>query len=496
MNASSLPAAEACSKGAPRLAAAAVLLLMAVVPGCDRDVGDLVVFVNRSSRVAEDPLDPAVVGYLELRVEGPGMGVATRGFDVQAGADRPLVGIPTGPDRVLTLNARTEASGRLVARGRTLPLEVTPGVHRILLYVGLVDRLSAASGPGLAFGRSDAALAALPDGELLLVGGASDVGVEAHLARIDPDAGTLVEAETCGPPPGCLGTPRIAPAAVATSRGVLVLGGGDGQGTAVAAVELCDGRLCLPVASLPAPRWGGVVVAHPDGGALWVGGETGEGSVPAITRIGPAGEIEALAPLDVGLEGAAAALASPERLVVLGGETDAGDRFVALARDLSTGRAVPVEVDAVPWRRDGTAVAVGEGRVLWIGGRDAAGEASAAIDLYDAKSDRICPVGRLAAARWGATATRLDDGRVLVVGGWGRGGVPTAQVEVLDPRVVPDRSNCAALEGTLDREAQVGHLARARHAAARAANGYVVVVGGEGVDGLRLGSMEIWVPGA
>jgi hypothetical protein len=81
------------------------------------------------------------------------------------------------------------------------------------------------------------------------------------------------------------------------------------------------------------------------------------------------------------------------------------------------------------------AVALRDGRVLVVGGRSTSGGVLASVEVYDPRTGRFAPAGRLRVARHKHAAVRLRDGSVLVVGGSDArdfaGGHATA--EIFDP---------------------------------------------------------------
>ncbi len=81
-------------------------------------------------------------------------------------------------------------------------------------------------------------------------------------------------------------------------------------------------------------------------------------------------------------------------------------------------------------------IAVGEGRLLAIGGcvraGCEAGPASATVDIIDARSMELAGSGQLLAERIQPSVAALPGGRVLVLGGWIDGRV-SATTEIFDP---------------------------------------------------------------
>ena len=131
-----------------------------------------------------------------------------------------------------------------------------------------------------------------------------------------------------------------------------------------------------------------------------------------------------------------------------------------------------------------SAVALADGRVLLIGGcvRESceAGPDSSTVDVFDPRSKRFEPAGKLLSPRVGTTAAVLPGGRVLIVGGWA-GPIVTGSTEIFDPatgssRAGPDLS-----------------LPKADMAVATLRDGRVLLAGG--YDGRNaVGEIELFNP--
>lgn len=83
-------------------------------------------------------------------------------------------------------------------------------------------------------------------------------------------------------------------------------------------------------------------------------------------------------------------------------------------------------------RFDHTATLLSNGRVLVVGGADGSIDLATA-EVYDPVTATWSPTGSLATARQGHSATLLPDGRVLVVGGNASGGAAVTSAEIYDP---------------------------------------------------------------
>jgi hypothetical protein len=133
-----------------------------------------------------------------------------------------------------------------------------------------------------------------------------------------------------------------------------------------------------------------------------------------------------------------------------------------------------------------TATALGDGRVLVIGGKTPADGANtsaiAAAEMWDPATGEFEPAGSIAEARYGHTATLLPDGRILVVGGYGDDATWLDSAEVWDP-----------MTGEFGSAGSLG-VGRHAHSATLLPDGRVLVVGGYGGEWEWLTSAEIWDP--
>src|SRR6266571_1332163 len=113
-------------------------------------------------------------------------------------------------------------------------------------------------------------------------------------------------------------------------------------------------------------------------------------------------------------DGAAAALLSDGRLLIIGGNGPDGP--VATVDVYSNG-AFSAGASMNTPRSGLTAVVLRDARVLVAGGRSIDGQLTWSAEIYDPKADRWSAIGDMAKARAGHTMTLLSDGRVVVAGG-------------------------------------------------------------------------------
>jgi hypothetical protein len=282
-------------------------------------------------------------------------------------------------------------------------------------------------------------VAVLDDGRVLVAGG----GQETPLASIyDPTS------ETFGP---AIPMPAMHQGATATTLldgRVLVTGGNDGMtGAVLDAASMLDvvGDTFTAVGPMLTARDFHTATRLRDGRVLIVGGVTADGLTiadaelfdPATDTFSPTGS------LTFGRGGHSATLLRDGSVAIIGGySSDAGGRAGTLATaeiyDPATGAFRTVESTATA-RANHSAVALGDGRVLIVGGlsefqpqgggRGYLGSA----DLFDPSSEVFtAAAGSLTTERSGASATLLPDGDVLVAGGGNSFGSPLS-AELFDP---------------------------------------------------------------
>jgi hypothetical protein len=124
-----------------------------------------------------------------------------------------------------------------------------------------------------------------------------------------------------------------------------------------------------------------------------------------------------------------------------------------------------------------------DGRTLIAGGL-VDGQPTARVVIFDPVTNSFVGAGEMAAARVGHTATLLDDGRVLIAGGRIADQV-VPDLEVFSPHADLEQSS-SALIGTM-------LTARESHAAAKLADGTVLIAGGANAGG-PLDTAEIFNP--
>lgn len=286
-------------------------------------------------------------------------------------------------------------------------------------------------------GREGHTATLLPDGRVLVVGGAAYDHLLASAEVWDPSTD---ESTSTGP----LKQVRRDHTATLLPDGRVLVIGGDGfaqRSLTHAKAEVWDPTTggFTPAGSLKEPRTyhtatlladGRVLVA---GGTDWFGERKPSREVevwdPATNRFARTGS------LPEARIGHSATLLTDGRVLIVGGGWDKDPPTTALVWDPGTGKFSAA--GSLPEARlNHTATLLPDGRVLIVGGEDIDlppdDDVFASALVWDPATDEFSPAGSLAEARAGHTALPLDDGRVLVVGGYGEDGLVT-DMEVWEP---------------------------------------------------------------
>ena len=372
------------------------------------------------------------VATLSLRAERNGIGLATETFPGDA-ARVSLPQVSFGQNTIFTLEGLT-AAGDLVARGRTCPVDFEGPGPPIAMYFAPVNFFAPTVGaPSVS--REDPIALPLPDGQVLVAGGA-DAG------------GPVASVEVFAP--------------------------------ATASFSSISG-LSLGVARR------GAEIAPVDGGAL-VSGGMGAGGMPVVLAEIFQDATESFVPLAsplLGRVGHRAVSTGPSTVMVLGGWDGANLLNTSAYVQFQPGATSPVIAEGpmlLDARRDHAAVVAVGVPVVFGGQNDVLGPLTSVEVLQGSifRADIIPPLSR---PRVKATATVLDDGRILVVGGFADATLLYG-AEIYNPITqiwspVPTAA------------------ARAGHTATLLANGEVLVVGGDDLNQSTpapLGSVELYVP--
>lgn len=429
-----------------RLAAAALTLL--ALAGCERSLVDPldrtveVVGVDLGEVQADSTLQ------LGLRVEGA-TALTVDGDSAARGATPGLfsrtLALARGVNRIAV--RASDANG--VVASDTL----------VAVYLPLASNAAAAF--GLPTARTEAAVVAVPPNRVLVTGGAGQNGAALATMAVLVRAG----ARFSGTDVPLLVARAGHTASVLPDGGVLLVGGATTE-TATRATELVrtvewipPGQVQSQAVSLPdgEPQRAGHTARVLDAGGRTLVYLYG-GLVPAGAGVAPSGTVDvfewragdaALVRLSpAGGAGAFAAVAGHVQIPLSGGTGAAGaatdavfggdlaSRLVFTAPgfnypfDLAARSAAPLSAPRTA--AAGAPLALG-GLALMIGGRGADGTTLGSAEIYAGdvnRTFRVPPDVRLAVPRAGAGATLLPDGRIIVVGGRSAGGTVSAVVEV------------------------------------------------------------------
>ncbi len=241
-----------------------------------------------------------------------------------------------------------------------------------------------------------------------------------------------------------------------------------------------------PGPSLAGPRHGATATALPDGSVLVAGGRGIEGPLAGAEVITASGAVLPAAPLSVARADHAAAPLPDGRVLVAGGHVIVAQEDGSLVEAV-TGSVEMFDPGAGVWfvagslfypRADAAAVALPDGRVAIVGGRDETGPVLA-VEIYDPAIGALVAGGSLAMPRDDAAVAVTRSGHVVVAGGT-VDGVAQASADVIDP-----------VTGTVATVAL--HEARAGATATALVTDTVLIAGGVNEQGV-LASTEVLDP--
>jgi hypothetical protein len=297
-------------------------------------------------------------------------------------------------------------------------------------------------GPSMTTPRFAPAAAPLPDGRVLVAGGADSDDYLSSAEIFDPATGTFTSTI------GAMTTRRGGPGAAPLPDGrVLVVGGyvNSGPGT-LSSAEIFDpetGTFAPTGASTGTPRWYPVAVPLPDGRVLVAGGfndslggylSSAEIYDPALDTFTPAGSS-----LNTGRSGAAGAPLPDGTVLIAGGNGGPGARDSAEIYDPFSVSFFPTAGSMSTPRGSTAGAALPDGRVLIAGGINGSTRLSSA-ETYDPFTDTFTATANpMGSARQSPAAARLSGGRILIVGGYS-GGAYLSSTEIYNGAPSPKGS--------------------------------------------------------
>jgi hypothetical protein len=278
--------------------------------------------------------------------------------------------------------------------------------------------------PGLVSPRRGGDLAAFGGkGQVLVIGGEDGAGAPAATAELYDAMGSKVVSMT-----SIFGGDGVRASSLPDGT-VLVTGGAAPAGPARANMAIFDGRDLREIGAMRSARRAHTVSAVGTGNfsaAFVIGGDGGEGAGPRV----PVADIELVNPRAAGTgavatvvgtlaqaraEHTATLLASGELLIV-GGRGAQGPLTSAELFDPIT-RSVAVVGSLARARTRHAATLLPDGRVLISGGTGADGAATPSAEIYDPATRSFAAAKAMTTARADHVAAPLCDGTVLVVGG-------------------------------------------------------------------------------
>jgi len=229
---------------------------------------------------------------------------------------------------------------------------------------------------------------------------------------------------------------------------VLIAGGTDGRGKALASAEVYNpgNNRWTSAGSMASARLDHTATLLPSGKVLVAGGLVGpvpSGSLASAEVYDPTTNSWSGAAPMIGSRARQTATLLPGGRVLVVGGISLGPREGGLIPSQPTDAEI-YDPKANRWsatapmgfyRLDQTASLLTDGRVLIAGGQDGL----TSTEVYDATQRRWVNAASMGMGRWGHTATLLPNGNLLVAGGLGEEpnnlSIALASVEIYDPRV-------------------------------------------------------------
>jgi hypothetical protein len=337
-------------------------------------------------------------------------------------------------------------------------------------------------------GRSGHTATVLTNGSVLIAGGSDNLGNAVAGGEIyNPAAGTFSAT-------GSLSTPRSSHTATLLSNGtVLIVGGVDSSGNALTSAELYSPATgtFTPTGSLTYAREFHVATLLSNGLVLVSGGfsDTGGGlanlkNIAVAELYNPAaGTFTPTGSLNVPRDSLTSTFLNNGSVLIAGGISESGANTAAAEIYNQNTGTFALTGSLTTARNQHTATLMNNGVVLIAGGdSNATGQGTTTAELYNPATGTFSSTGNLVTARNAHTATLLSNGDVLIAGGFSSGVGTVATAEAYDPTL-----------GTFSLTSSMSSD-RDGHTATLLPNGKALIVGGLSSNNGVLNGAEVYTP--
>ena len=359
-------------------------------------------------------------------------------WEIEGATAREVAGVIEILDDAGTPRIRVTAPAAWDDSGRPVRATLSAHDHRIELVVDgggapvLADPAWSATGTML-LPRGYHAAALLPDGKILVTGGATSGATLASAERFDP----VTNAWSAAAP---MITPRMGPIATILPGGNVLVAGSIGGPVTAAEVYSPSADAWSSAGKMSASRDNATTTLLADGRVLYVGGAAAQlaGGGPMPPPLASAEIYDPVAngwtmaaPISAGRSAHTAALTPNGKVLIAGGFNINGVIKTVEIYDPAANTWTPGPAMAAG-SGYATATTLMNGKVLVVGGAAGPGVAFTRAELFDPATSTWTTTGSLKSGRFYHTATLLPTGQVMVAGGMNSFGT-TSTTELYDP---------------------------------------------------------------